>query len=59
MQVNYLLNVQKNAPSMLVKYLLNVSSLDIIWSSFLFLTLNKFLRKTVLGMKYFFYLFWY
>ena len=36
---------QKNVARMQVKHLLNVNSLEIIWSSFLFLTLNKFLRK--------------
>ena len=30
---------------MQVKYLLSVNSLEIIWSVFLFLTLNKLLRK--------------
>ena len=30
---------------MQVKHLLNVNSLEIIWSSVLFLTLNKLLRK--------------
>ena len=44
---------------MQVSHLRNVNSLDIIWSSFLFLTVNKFLRKPVLVIKYLFYLFWY
>ena len=39
--------------------MLNINSLDIIWSSLLFLTWNKFLRKPVLVIIYLFYLFWY
>ena len=41
-------HVKKNVARMQVKHLLNVRSLDIIWSSFLCLTLNKLLRKPVL-----------
>ena len=44
---------------MQVSHLRKVNSLDIIWSSFLFLTGNKFLKKPVLVIKYLFYLFWY
>ena len=36
----------------------SVNSLFIIWSSFLFLTLNKLLTKPVLVIKALFYLFW-
>ena len=34
-----------------VKHLLNVSSLEIIWSSFLLIIMNKFLKKPVLVRK--------
>ena len=37
--------VKKNVAIMQPKHLLDVNSLEIIWSSFLFLTLNKLLRK--------------
>ena len=43
---------------MQVKHLLNVSSLDIIRSSFLFWTFNKLLSKSVLVIKSLFYLPW-
>ena len=42
---------------MQVKYLLNVNSLGITWSSFLFLTLNKLLTKTFLVTEVLFYYF--
>ena len=51
-------HIKKNVASKQVKHLLNVNSLDIIWSSFLFLTLKKLLRKPVLVIKSLFYLFW-
>ena len=35
-----------------------LTSVEIIWSSFLFLTLNKLLRKPVLVIKSLYYLFW-
>ena len=38
-------HVKKNVARIQVKHLLNVNSLEVIWSSFLFLTLNKLLRK--------------
>ena len=47
---------KKGVARMQVNHLLNVNSLDIILSSFLFLTLNKFLRAPVLVIKYLFYL---
>ena len=54
-------HVKKIVERMQVNHLLNFNSLEIIWSSFLFLilTLNKFLRKPVLIIKYLFYLFSY
>ena len=48
---------QENVARMQVKYLLNVNSLGIIWSSFLFLTLNKLLTKTFLVTEVLFYYF--
>ena len=42
-----------NVARMQVKHLLNVNSLEIIWSSFLFWTLNKLLPVLLL-----IYLFW-
>ena len=44
-------NIKKNVARMQVKHLLNINSLDIIWSSFFFLTLNKLLREPVLVQK--------
>ena len=38
-------HVKKNVARIQVKHLLNVNSLEVIWSSFLFLTLNKLLRE--------------
>ena len=43
---------------MQVNHFLKVNSLDIIWSSFLFVTLNKLLRKPALVVKSLSYLFW-
>ena len=37
--------VKENVARMQVKHLLNINSLEIVWSNFLFLTLNKLLRK--------------
>ena len=37
--------VKENVARMQVKNLLNINSLEIVWSNFLFLTLNKLLRK--------------
>ena len=51
-------HMSKNVASMHVKHLLNVKNLWIIWSSFLFLTLNKLLGKLVLVIKSLFYLLW-
>ena len=52
-------HVKKNVARMQVKHLLNVNSLEIIWCSFLFLTLNKLFRKeeTCFSYKVLFYLF--
>ena len=44
---------------MQVKHLLNVNSLEIIWSSFLLIIMNKLLRKPALVRKSLFHLFWY
>ena len=49
---------KKNVAKTQVKHLLNLSSLDIIWSSFLFLTLNKLLGKHVLVIESLFHFFW-
>ena len=49
-------HVKKIVARMQVNHLLSVNRLGIIWSSFLFLTLNKFLRKPVLVTKYLFHL---
>ena len=38
-------HVKKNVTGMQVKHLLNVNSVENIWSSLFFLTLNKLLRK--------------
>ena len=38
-------HVKKNVAGMQVKHLLNVNSVENIWSSLFFLTLNKLLRK--------------
>ena len=38
-------HVKKNVAGMQVKHLLNVNSVENIWSSFFFLTLNNLLRK--------------
>ena len=43
--------VKKYVARMQVKHLLNVNSLDIIWCSFLSLTLNKLLRKPAVATK--------
>ena len=43
--------VKKYVARMQVKHLLNVYSLDIIWCSFLSLTLNKLLRKRAVVTK--------
>ena len=43
---------------MQIKHLLYVNTLDIIWSSFLLISIDKFLRKRVLGRKSLFHLFW-
>ena len=53
-------HVKKNVARTQVKHLLNINSLDIwsIWSSFLFLTLNKLIRKPFLVTKSLLYLFW-
>ena len=49
---------KKNVARTQVKHLLSLSSLDIIWSSFLFLTLNKLLGKHVLVRDSLFHFFW-
>ena len=49
---------QNVAIRMQVKHLLNVNSLEIIWSSFLLIIMNKLLRKPVLVRKSLFHLFW-
>ena len=53
-------HVKKTVVRMQVKHLLSVNSLEIVWSSFSFLTLNKLLRKeeTCFSCKIFIYLFW-
>ena len=48
----------QNVVRIQVNHLLHDNSLVIIWSSFLFLTLNKLLRKPVIFIKSLFYLFW-
>ena len=49
---------QNVAIRMQVKHLLNVNSLEIIWSSFLLIIMNQLLRKSVLVRKSLFHLFW-
>ena len=49
---------QNVAIRMQVTNLLNVSSLEIIWSSFSLIILNELLRKPVLVRKSLFHLFW-
>ena len=49
---------QNVAIRMQVKHLLNVNSLEIIWSSFLLIIKNKVFRKPVLIRKSLFHLFW-
>ena len=45
-------HVNKNVARMQVKHLLNVNSLEIVWSSCLFLTLSKLLRKKDICFSY-------
>ena len=42
-----------------VEHLLNFNGLEIIWSSFLLIIMNKLLRKPALVRKSLFHLFWY
>ena len=41
------------------EHLLNFNGLEIIWSSFLLIIMNKLLRKPALARKSLFHLFWY
>ena len=54
----FLISKQNVAIRMQVKHLLNVNSLEIIWSSFLLIIMNQLLRKSVLVRKSLFHLFW-
>ena len=54
----FLISKQNVAIRMQVKHLLNVNSLEIIWSSFSLIIVSQLLRKHVLVRKSLFHLFW-